>query len=240
MPWVPWGAARRWSSWATASRCRRRRLQSRPAIPWTTWRARVTAVEDMESILSECVEARVPRQWLSWHYRSQDESLIAFSNQQYYDSKLSSFPGPSHGAPRPRIQGHGVNFVRVDGQFHRSGPSQGAAHQPRGGGRHRRGGRSDGSTVASDVAVGRRRHVQPAAAGLIEGLFRDTDDERIIKALDERSPKACSSRTSRTSRATSATSSSSRPASARTTRAYLPLNFGPLNRPAASGGSTWP
>ena len=41
-----------------------------------------TSVEDEESILSECVQARVPRQWLSWHYRSQDESLIAFSNAQ--------------------------------------------------------------------------------------------------------------------------------------------------------------
>ena len=40
--------------------------------------SRETAVEDEESILSECVQARVPRQWLSWHYRSQDESLIAF------------------------------------------------------------------------------------------------------------------------------------------------------------------
>ncbi|GAP53455.1 uncharacterized ATP-dependent helicase MG140 homolog [Arthrobacter sp. Hiyo6] len=84
----------------------------------------VTAVEDMESILSECVEARVPRQWLSWHYRSQDESLIAFSNQQYYESKLSSFPGPSHGAPDAGLRGHGVNFVRVDGQFNRSGTSK--------------------------------------------------------------------------------------------------------------------
>jgi superfamily I DNA and/or RNA helicase len=82
------------------------------------------AVEDMESILSECVVAPVPRQWLSWHYRSQDESLIAFSNQQYYESKLSSFPGTSHGAPDPGQRGHGVNLVRVDGQFYRSGTSK--------------------------------------------------------------------------------------------------------------------
>ncbi|HEY0401329.1 MAG TPA: AAA domain-containing protein, partial [Blastococcus sp.] len=56
-----------------------------------------TTVEDEESILSECVQARVPRQWLSWHYRSQDESLIAFSNNQYYENRLSSFPAPTHG-----------------------------------------------------------------------------------------------------------------------------------------------
>src|SRR3712207_2372450 len=34
------------------------------------------SVEDEESMLSECVQARVPRQWLSWQYRSRDESLI--------------------------------------------------------------------------------------------------------------------------------------------------------------------
>ena len=60
-----------------------------------------TAVEDEESILSECVQARVPRQWLSWHYRSQDESLIAFSNRQYYENRLSSFPAPRTAGRRP-------------------------------------------------------------------------------------------------------------------------------------------
>ncbi|XBH20406.1 DUF4011 domain-containing protein [Jonesiaceae bacterium BS-20] len=49
---------------------------------------------DMDSILSEAVESRFPSQWLSWHYRSRDESLIAFSNQTYYEGRLSSFPSP--------------------------------------------------------------------------------------------------------------------------------------------------
>ena len=35
-------------------------------------------LEDQESILSECELARVPTLSLSWHYRSQDEQLIAF------------------------------------------------------------------------------------------------------------------------------------------------------------------
>ena len=51
-------------------------------------------VIDEESILTECVHARVPQQWLSWHYRSQDEALIAFSNVHYYNGKLASFPAP--------------------------------------------------------------------------------------------------------------------------------------------------
>jgi len=77
-------------------------------------------VEDEESILSECVQARVPRHWLSWHYRSQDESLIAFSNHQYYEDRLSSFPAPSSGGADPGPGGYGVSLVRVDGTFHRS------------------------------------------------------------------------------------------------------------------------
>ena len=62
------------------------------------------AVEDEESILSECVQARVPRQWLSWHYRSQDESLIAFSNAAYYENRLSSFPAPLARPPLRRAR----------------------------------------------------------------------------------------------------------------------------------------
>jgi len=72
------------------------------------------AVEDEESILSECVQARVQRHRLTWHYRSRDESLIAFSNRHYHDGDLASFPAPP-------TAGTGVSLVRVDGHFHRSG-----------------------------------------------------------------------------------------------------------------------
>ena len=52
-------------------------------------------LEDQESILSECELARVPTLRLNWHYRSQDEQLIAFSNRKYYKGDLSSFPTPT-------------------------------------------------------------------------------------------------------------------------------------------------
>src|SRR5690606_27275177 len=42
---------------------------------------------DQESILDECLAARIPEQHLDWHYRSRRESLIAFSNQHYYDNR---------------------------------------------------------------------------------------------------------------------------------------------------------
>lgn len=51
-------------------------------------------VEDLESILEECLGAGVPQLSLQWHYRSRHESLIAFSNYHYYDNNLLTFPSP--------------------------------------------------------------------------------------------------------------------------------------------------
>ncbi len=50
--------------------------------------------EDMESILDECKAAGLPQIGLTWHYRSQHESLIAFSNDRYYEGSLVTFPAP--------------------------------------------------------------------------------------------------------------------------------------------------
>ncbi len=50
--------------------------------------------QDMESILDECRACGVPEMNLTWHYRSKSESLIAFSNRNYYEGKLTTFPAP--------------------------------------------------------------------------------------------------------------------------------------------------
>jgi len=50
--------------------------------------------QDMESILDELVSNGLRQKRLKWHYRSQHESLIAFSNQNYYDNDLLTFPSP--------------------------------------------------------------------------------------------------------------------------------------------------
>ncbi len=49
-------------------------------------------IEDLESILDDCLSLSVPSKYLLRHYRSKHESLIAFSNVNYYDSKLLTFP----------------------------------------------------------------------------------------------------------------------------------------------------
>lgn len=48
--------------------------------------------EDLESILDELIASSMPTLRLNWHYRSRCESLIAFSNDRYYDGALVTFP----------------------------------------------------------------------------------------------------------------------------------------------------
>jgi len=69
-------------------------------------------VEDLESILDECLGAGMNRLSLQWHYRSRHESLITFSNVAYYDSKLITFPSPV-------TDDVAVRFERVHGVYDR-------------------------------------------------------------------------------------------------------------------------
>ena len=65
--------------------------------------------EDLESILDECLAAGVSSTHLNWHYRSRHESLIQFSNHNYYDDRLYTFPSADRS---PRL---GVRFAFVEG-----------------------------------------------------------------------------------------------------------------------------
>lgn len=66
--------------------------------------------DDMESILDDCITLSMPSHYLTWHYRSRHESLIAFSNSQYYDGKLFTFPSVDDRKSK-------VSFVAVDGTY---------------------------------------------------------------------------------------------------------------------------
>lgn len=48
-------------------------------------------ITDLESVLDE-FKTTLPQISLKWHYRSRDESLIAFSNRRFYEKKLYTFP----------------------------------------------------------------------------------------------------------------------------------------------------
>jgi len=63
-------------------------------------------VEDLESILDDCIGAQIPWLPLDWHYRSRHESLITFSNYHYYGNRLLTFPSPA-------LEGMGVRWRHV-------------------------------------------------------------------------------------------------------------------------------
>lgn len=72
-------------------------------------------IEDLESILDECIGAGIPSFELKWHYRSRHESLIAFSNQAYYGGRLVTFPSPV-------TEDKAVSFRHIaDGVYARAG-----------------------------------------------------------------------------------------------------------------------
>jgi len=205
-------------------------------------------VRDEESILSECVQAQVPGKWLSWHYRSQDESLIAFSNRAYYRDRLSSFPAPHHGAgpvaaasgtladadtatePVPGVAGYGVSLRRVDGTFLRSGKGKDLRTNP-----------VEAQAIVAEILA--RFAAEPDSIpsigvitfnvqqrALIEGSLRDSGDERIVHALESETDGLFVKNLENVQgdeRDTILFSTAfSADASGR-----LPLNFGPLNLP---------
>ncbi|HSR98853.1 MAG TPA: DUF3320 domain-containing protein, partial [Kofleriaceae bacterium] len=76
---------------------------------------------DLESVLDDCVAARLPELRLAWHYRSRHEDLIAFANQRYYGDRLQVFPAA---ASAPDL---GISWRRVDGVYDRAGTRQNRA-----------------------------------------------------------------------------------------------------------------
>ena len=70
-------------------------------------------IEGVESILGICEHLYRPVRTLRWHYRSKHESLIAFSNSQFYAGQLVVFP-----SPYKRNKQLGVNYRYVtDGVY---------------------------------------------------------------------------------------------------------------------------
>lgn len=79
--------------------------------------------EDSESVLEEFMGAAVPMSRLKWHYRSAHESLISFSNVNFYDADLHTFPSvvtdtdatglQFHFVEKGIYEGKGVNLVEA-------------------------------------------------------------------------------------------------------------------------------
>lgn len=75
--------------------------------------------EELESILEEAEAAGIKPLRLDWHYRSRHESLIAFSNRQYYENRLHTFPAAL--AEHPRL---GVRWCEVPNGVYDHGKSR--------------------------------------------------------------------------------------------------------------------
>jgi Protein of unknown function (DUF4011)/Swt1-like HEPN/AAA domain/REase_MTES_1575 len=183
---------------------------------------------DEESILTECVGAQVPQQWLSWHYRSQDEALIAFSNQHYYNRRLASFPAP-RAEDVSAADRQGISLLRVNGTFERAGK-----------GRTLRTNRIEADAIVDDVM--RRFWDSPDAVpslgvitfnaqqrDLIENLLHDSADERVVRALDE--PDGLFVKNLENVQGDERDTILFSVAFSANDKGVVPLNFGPLSKP---------
>ena len=71
-------------------------------------------LDDLDSILDDCQALSLADHYLAFHYRSKHESLIAFSNQEYYDGRLFTFPSADDRVSK-------VSLVHVEGTYDKGG-----------------------------------------------------------------------------------------------------------------------
>ncbi len=75
----------------------------------------LVAAEESESVL-EIAQRVFENRTLTWHYRSKHESLIAFSNSQFYQNQLLVFPSPGLDGANSGVRLHRVE----NGRYQRS------------------------------------------------------------------------------------------------------------------------
>ena len=121
-------------------------------------------VEDLESILDECIGSGLPTLTLNWHYRSRHESLIAFSNYHYYDNRLLTFPSSQR-------TGMGVSWRHVPGGVYDKGKA--------------RTNRAEADAVVEEIV---RRLKEPALSSQSIGVvtFSQAQQSLIEDLLEER------------------------------------------------------
>lgn len=139
-------------------------------------------LEDDDSPLSEALSAGLEQEWLSWHYRSRDESLIAFSNSNYYEGRPSSFPSPQSATTRS------LRYRRVHGEFEHGGKGSSGSGA-------KRTNRIEAEAAVAEVLVraadSERRHesigivtMNQEQRELIENLLREKRNAELAERLD--------------------------------------------------------
>ncbi|MBO4596837.1 MAG: DUF4011 domain-containing protein [Bacteroidaceae bacterium] len=123
-------------------------------------------IDDLESILEDCRALEIPSLQLNWHYRSRHESLIAFSNNEYYNGSLITFPSVDDRKTK-------VKFQYVDGIYDKGG---------------RRSNRKEAEAIVAEIA---RRLKQPDHASNSIGVIafsvvqQNLIDDLLMDLLDK-------------------------------------------------------
>ncbi len=122
--------------------------------------------EDLESLLDDVIVMGYPRNRLTFHYRSRNENLIAFSNERFYGNSLFTFPSP-------RKEGTGVSFRKVKGAYQ---PGRGIN-------------RPEAEALVEEVA---RRLSDPQESRRSIGIvtFNEAQQNLILDLLEKKDPSA--------------------------------------------------
>ncbi len=123
--------------------------------------------KDLESILDEAKASGLPVLQLNWHYRSRHESLIAFSNWNYYGNNLVTFPSAES-------DDRGVSFVHLPEAMYDRGMS--------------RTNRKEAEAIVADVVARMKQNLQlPQNKRLTFGVitFNSQQQSLIQDLLDQ-------------------------------------------------------
>lgn len=120
--------------------------------------------KDLESILDEAKASGLPTLQLNWHYRSRHESLIAFSNWNYYGNKLVTFPSAES-------EDRGVSLVHLPDAVYDRGKS--------------RTNRQEAEAIVADAVARMQRNLQlPKEQRLTFGVITfNTQQQTLIQDL---------------------------------------------------------
>lgn len=128
--------------------------------------------KDLESILDEAQASGLPTLQLNWHYRSRHESLIAFSNWNYYGNQLVTFPA-AESADR------GVSLKHVERALYDRGKS--------------RTNRKEAEAIIADLVARMKRCLaKPEGERLTYGVVTfNSQQQELLQDLLDQSQREC-------------------------------------------------
>jgi len=125
-----------------------------------------TIIDEAESILDSAIELYNPVRRLKWHYRSQHESLIDFSNRHFYDNDLMVFPSPSS----IKNDAFGVKHTYIEDGYYQGGANY----------RHNQ---KEAETIVEYI---QKHIIKYPEKSLGVGTFNNSQKELIQKLIDEK------------------------------------------------------